>query len=167
MAERSNAAVLKTVDLQGSGGSNPSVSAKRKSLCMENGDEVRRQVEVVAGVVVRGGRVLATCRGRGEWRGWWEFPGGKLEPGESLEDALRRELREELDLEVEVGRRLDVVDYDYSAFHLTMHLFLCRPLGEPRLREHLEARWLDAEGLRSLRWLPADEQVIAGLADLF
>ena len=123
-----------------------------------------KTVEVAAGAIVSAGRLFATRRGYGPWAGWWEFPGGKVEPGESAEEALRRELREELHLEVELHERMATVDYYYPDFHLHMHLFLCTPCGSPVLTEHSAARWLDTDGLRTVDWLPADETVIPALA---
>lgn len=122
--------------------------------------EDRKQIEVVAGAIVSAGRLFATQRGYGDWAGWWEFPGGKIEPGEAPEEALRRELREELALEVRVGEEVARVEYDYPKFHLSMRLYLCTPEGEPTLREHSAARWLSKEELESVRWLPADKDVI-------
>ncbi|MBQ9418473.1 MAG: NUDIX domain-containing protein [Bacteroidales bacterium] len=126
----------------------------------------RRVVEVVAAAIIDGARVLATQRGYGEWDGWWEFPGGKVEQGEGREEALRRELREELRLEVEVGERLASVDYDYPQFHLRMHLYQCRPLGRATLGEHRAARWLGADELESVEWLPADLELLPRLKAL-
>ncbi|MBP3762396.1 MAG: (deoxy)nucleoside triphosphate pyrophosphohydrolase [Bacteroidales bacterium] len=125
-----------------------------------------KTVEVVAAAVVRDGLLFATRRASGPWAGWWEFPGGKVEAGEGREEALRRELREELSLEVEIQGFVATVDYDYPDFHLTMHLYRCRPLGEPILLEHSGSRWLGAAELDSLRWLPADLAVLPRLAPL-
>ena len=120
-----------------------------------------RKIEVVAAVLVRDGRVFATQRGYGEFKDKWEFPGGKMEAGESREVALRREIREELDTEIAVGKLLCTVEYDYPAFHLTMHCYLCSVVsGTLELKEHESARWLSADGLESVDWLPADIQVI-------
>lgn len=120
-----------------------------------------RKIEVVAAVLVRDGRVFATQRGYGEFKDKWEFPGGKVEAGESREEALRREIREELDAEIAVGKLLCTVEYDYPAFHLTMHCYLCSVVsGTLVLKEHESARWLSADGLESVDWLPADMQVI-------
>ena len=120
-----------------------------------------RQIEVVAAVLVRDGRVFATQRGYGEFKDKWEFPGGKMEAGEGREEALRREIREELDAEIAVGKLLCTVEYDYPAFHLTMHCYLCSVVsGTLVLKEHESARWLSADGLESVDWLPADIQVI-------
>ena len=115
----------------------------------------------MAAVLVRDGRVFATQRGYGEFKDKWEFPGGKVEAGESREEALRREIREELDAEIAVGKLLCTVEYDYPAFHLTMHCYLCSVVsGTLVLKEHESARWLSADGLESVDWLPADIQVI-------
>lgn len=122
--------------------------------------EDRKQIEVVAGAIVSAGRLFATQRGYGDWAGWWEFPGGKVESGEAPEEALRRELREELALEVKVGEEVARVEYDYPKFHLSMRLFLCIPEGEPTLREHSAARWLSKDELEAVRWLPADIEAV-------
>lgn len=120
-----------------------------------------RKIEVVAAVLVRDGRVFATQRGYGEFKDKWEFPGGKVEAGESREEALRREIREELDAEIAVGKLLCTVEYDYPAFHLTMHCYLCSVVsGTLVLKEHESARWLSADGLESVDWLPADLQIL-------
>lgn len=121
---------------------------------------MNKTVNVVAGAIVSAGRLFATQRGYGDWAGWWEFPGGKIEPGEAPEEALRRELREELALEVRVGEEVARVEYDYPKFHLTMRLFLCIPEGEPMLREHSAARWLSKDELEAVRWLPADIEAV-------
>ena len=121
---------------------------------------MNKTVKVVAGAIVRAGRLFSTQRGYGDWAGWWEFPGGKIEPGETPEDALRRELREELALEVRVGEEVARVEYDYPKFHLSMRLFLCIPEGEPTLREHSAARWLSKNELEAVRWLPADIEAV-------
>jgi 8-oxo-dGTP diphosphatase len=121
---------------------------------------MNKTVNVVAGAIVSAGRLFATQRGYGDWAGWWEFPGGKIEAGEAPEEALRRELREELALEVRVGEEVARVEYDYPKFHLSMHLYLCTPEGEPTLREHSAARWLSKDELEAVRWLPADIEVL-------
>lgn len=125
-----------------------------------------RRIEVVAGAIVSAGHLFATQRGYGPWAGWWEFPGGKLEAGESPVEALRRELREELSLEVEVLSLVATVDYDYPDFHLTMHLYHCRPLGTPTLLEHSASRWIGPADLQGMQWLPADLQVLPQVAKL-
>ena len=123
--------------------------------------EDRRRIEVVAAVIHDGGRILATQRGYGEFKDKWEFPGGKMEAGESREEALRREIREELDTEINIGKPLCTVEYDYPAFHLTMHCYLCSVVsGTLVLKEHESARWLPAEALESVDWLPADLQIL-------
>ena len=120
-----------------------------------------RKIEVVAAVLVRDGRVFATQRGYGEFKDKWEFPGGKMEAGEGREEALRREIREELDAEIAVGKLLCTVEYDYPAFHLTMHCYLCSVVsGSLVLKEHESARWLSAGGVEAVGWLAADIQVI-------
>lgn len=129
--------------------------------------QANRQIEVVAAVILRDNEILATQRGYGEWEGWWEFPGGKMQPGESCEQALVRELREELDTLIAIDRFLTTVDYDYPDFHLTMHCFLCHLAdGSFTLKEHHAARWLDATHLQTVQWLPADQDLIANLPGL-
>ena len=124
-----------------------------------------KTIEVVAGVITDGGRFFAAQRGYGDYKDGWEFPGGKVEPGESPEQALVRELKEELAVEVKVGERICTVEYDYPKFHLTMHCFFCTlPAGcRPTLLEHEAARWLDRESLGSVNWLPADVEVVKHL----
>lgn len=130
-------------------------------LAVRSKMEDRRKIEVVAAVIHKDGRILATQRGYGEFKDKWEFPGGKMEAGEGREEALRREIREELDAEIAVGKLLCTVEYDYPAFHLTMHCYLCSVVsGTLVLKEHESARWLSADGLESVDWLPADIQVI-------
>ncbi len=125
-----------------------------------------KTIEVVAAVIADGGRIFVTQRGYGEFKGKWEFPGGKMEPGESREDALMREIMEELETEIEVGDFLCTVDYDYSEFHLTMHCFMCSVVrGELRLKEHEAARWLAKDELSSVDWLPADVDVVRALSE--
>jgi 8-oxo-dGTP diphosphatase len=120
-----------------------------------------KQIEVVAAIIRKGDKIFATQRGYGEWKDWWEFPGGKMEVGETPEEALKREIREELSAEINVGELLTTVEYDYPAFHLTMHCFLCTLVGEAlHLNEHEAARWLTLNELDSVQWLPADEIVI-------
>lgn len=121
-----------------------------------------KQIEVVAAVIVDdGGRVLATQRGYGEMKDGWEFPGGKIEDGETPQAALRREISEELAVEIAVGEQLGTVEWDYPKFHLTMHCFMCHVKhGELTLLEHEQARWLSRDQLRSVDWLPADVKVV-------
>lgn len=123
--------------------------------------ETRKKIEVVAAVILQDGKLFATQRGYGEWKDWWEFPGGKIESGETPEEALKREIREELATEIEVKELFTTIDYDYPKFHLTMHCYLCTILnGQPSLLEHEDARWLEMNEVNSVRWLPADKDVI-------
>lgn len=157
------------------------------------GQKNMKTIEVVAAIIIdEAGRVFATQRGYGEWKDWWEFPGGKIEAGETPDQALRREIHEELDAEIEVGELLRTIDYDYPAFHLTMHCFMCRLLNKEQgaknkeqgqktaslkeqgakskdnnsrdsqftLLEHEAAKWLAPSELNSVRWLPADKEII-------
>ena len=120
-----------------------------------------KTVQVVAAVIFQGDTIYATQRGYGPWRDYWEFPGGKIEPGETPEQALVREIREELDVGVTVLAPLTQVEYDYPDFHLSMQCFRCRiDEGEPTLKEHEAARWLSRKDLYSLRWLPADLEIL-------
>lgn len=124
-------------------------------------EKTRKKIEVVAAIIRDGGRIFATQRGYGEFKDGWEFPGGKIEPGETPQQALVREIREELDTEIEVGELLQTVEYDYPAFHLTMHCFWCTVRkGELVLKEHEAAKWLTGETLDSVEWLPADRGLI-------
>lgn len=127
---------------------------------------MNKTIEVVAAVIFdTQGRIFATQRGYGEWKDWWEFPGGKIEPGETPQQALKREIREELDADIEVGSLLQTIDYDYPSFHLTMHCFKCRLTdGHLTLLEHEAAKWLTPSALHSVRWLPADEEIIQDLS---
>ena len=120
-----------------------------------------KKIEVVAAIIVKEKKVFATQRGYGEFKDGWEFPGGKIEPGESPEEALVREIREELDVDIKVGRLLETVEYDYPRFHLIMHCFICELLSEEIiLKEHEDAKWLAEEELDSVDWLPADVSLI-------
>lgn len=124
-----------------------------------------KTIEVTAAIIIKDGKVFATQRGYGDWKGWWEFPGGKMESGETPQEALIREIHEELDAEIEIGKLLDTVEWDYPAFHLTMHCFLCTLISESmHLNEHEDAAWLSAETLYSVKWLPADEGLIPKIA---
>lgn len=124
-----------------------------------------KHIEVVAAIIFdEQGRIFATQRGYGEWKDWWEFPGGKMESGETPQQALCREIREELDAEIEVGELLRTIDYDYPAFHLTMHCFKCCLAGSHlTLLEHEAAKWLIPQDLDTVKWLPADEEIIKEL----
>ena len=120
-----------------------------------------KRIEVVAAIIRRGGKIFATQRGYGPWKDWWEFPGGKMERGERPEEALVREIREELSNEISVDQLLHTVLWDYPEFHLTMHCYLCSLVsGELHLNEHESARWLRPDDLESVRWLPADEGLL-------
>jgi 8-oxo-dGTP diphosphatase len=120
-----------------------------------------KQIEVVAAIIRKEDKIFATQRGYGEWKDWWEFPGGKIEAGETPEEALKREIQEELSTEISVDELLCTVEYDYPAFHLTMHCYLCSLLTEAlHLNEHEAAKWLTMEELNSVKWLPADMEVV-------
>ena len=120
-----------------------------------------KTVRVAAAVIIHDGRIFATQRGYGAYKGGWEFPGGKIEAGETPQEALAREIMEELNVEIEVGKLLDTIEYDYPEFHLSMDCFLCTvKSGEMILKEHEAARWLTRENLRSVDWLPADLSLI-------
>jgi 8-oxo-dGTP diphosphatase len=119
------------------------------------------QIEVVAAIIQKGDKIFATQRGYGEWKDWWEFPGGKMEQGETPEEALKREICEELSAEINVDELFSTVDYDYPKFHLTMHCYLCTLLTDAmHLNEHESARWLAKDELDSVKWLPADKSII-------
>ena len=114
-------------------------------------------IEVVAAVITKNGKVFATQRGYGDFKDGWEFPGGKMEPGETRENALIREIKEELDTDISVDSFLGTVEHDYPQFHITMHCFLCQVTsGKLELKEHEDARWLTRETFDSVAWLPAD-----------
>ncbi len=116
-----------------------------------------KRIEVVAAIIIKGNQVFATQRGYGEFKGWWEFPGGKIESGECPQEALKREIKEELDAEISVGELLETVEWDYPTFHLTMHCFICTLESESlHLNEHEDSAWLTKETLDSVKWLPAD-----------
>ena len=120
-----------------------------------------KTVRVVAAVIRDGDRIFATQRGHGDYKDGWEFPGGKIEPGETSEEALARELKEELDITTIVGELIDTIEYDYPEFHLSMDCFWCTIAeGEPVLKEHEAARWLKKESLDSVEWLPADVKLV-------
>ena len=122
---------------------------------------VGKIIHVVAAVVVQDGKVLSTQRGYGNYKDWWEFPGGKIEAGEMPEQALVREIREELAAEITVDKYLTTVEYDYSEFHLSMACYWCSVKeGHLTLLEHEAARWLPLDDLRQVNWLPADVLVV-------
>ena len=122
------------------------------------------QIEVVAAIIRKGDKIFATQRGYGEWKDWWEFPGGKIEQGETPEEALKREISEELSAEINVDELFSTVDYDYPKFHLKMHCYLCTlQTNAMHLNEHESARWLTKDELDSVKWLPADKSIIEKL----
>lgn len=134
-----------------------------------------KQIEVVAAILHHNGRYFATQRGYGEFEGWWEFPGGKIESGETPEQALQREIQEELGVDIVVGEKLCITEHDYPTFHLTMHCYLCTLAdGKIELREHKSAVWLKPQELDIPNWLQADREVVGilsrreceGVADL-
>ena len=123
-----------------------------------------KTIKVVAAIIIHDDQIFATQRGYGEFKDGWEFPGGKIEEGETPQQALVREIREELDTEIEVGDLFDTVEYDYPTFHLSMDCFLCTVRsGNLVLKEHEAARWLTRENLDSVAWLPADKGLIEKL----
>ena len=120
-----------------------------------------KTVKVVAAVIKKDNRIFATERGYGDFKDMWEFPGGKIEPGESGPEALKREIREELDTVIEVGDYIETVEYDYPTFHLSMECYWCTVKeGKLTLLEHENAIWLDRDSLLSVEWLPADLMII-------
>ena len=124
-----------------------------------------KTIRVVAAVILSEGKIFATQRGYGEFKDGWEFPGGKIEDGETPEAALKREIFEELDTEITVGELIDTIEYDYPEFHLSMDCFWCEIInGNLVLKEHEAARWLDKENLYSVEWLPADVSLIEKIA---
>lgn len=123
-----------------------------------------KNIEVVAAIFRKDNTIFATEKGYGEFKGYWEFPGGKVEPEESLEEALRREIREELQVEIHIEEKFTELDYDYPKFHLTMHCYFCSVLsGKITLVEATDARWLTKEELNTVNWLPADISLIEEL----
>ncbi|MBQ9444152.1 MAG: (deoxy)nucleoside triphosphate pyrophosphohydrolase [Lachnospiraceae bacterium] len=125
-----------------------------------------KTVRVAAAVIRDGDKILATERGYGDYKGWWEFPGGKIEEGESPQEALIREIREELAVEIDVGDLISSIEYDYPTFHLSMDCFWCEiKAGKLELLEHEAARWLGAEELWQVEWLPADVTVVKEIED--
>lgn len=121
-----------------------------------------KKINVVAAVIRNTeNHILATQRGYGEWKGWWEFPGGKVEANETPEDALKREIREELSANIRVERFLNTVEYDYPTFHLSMRCYLCTLQSEILyMNEHADARWISEAELDCLKWLPADIYIV-------
>ncbi len=121
----------------------------------------RKVVKVVAAIIRDGEKIFATQRGYGDYKGGWEFPGGKIEEGETPQEALKREIMEELDTEINVGELIDTIEYDYPAFHLSMDCFWAEIIvGDLVLKEHEAAKWLSKDELDSVEWLPADVELI-------
>ena len=132
--------------------------------CYDQEGYIKKQIEVVAAIICKGDKFFATQRGYGEWKDWWEFPGGKMESGETPEEALKREIREELATDIGVDEFLCTVEYDYPQFHLTMHCYLCSLMTDSlHLNEHEAAKWLTKDELNSVKWLPADAKLISHL----
>lgn len=126
-----------------------------------------KKIEVVAAIIQRGNEFLATERGYGDLKGFWEFPGGKVEPGEANEEALKREIMEEMNAKIKVGDFLTTVEYDYPTFHLTMHCYLCELADQKiNLLEHLDAKWLHVSELDDMKWCPADVTVVEAIKQL-
>lgn len=126
-----------------------------------------KTIEVVAAVILADNKVFATQRGYGDWKDFWEFPGGKMEPGETPQQALKREIQEELATEIEVGNFIHTIEYDYPNFHLTMHCYVCSVIsGDLQLLEHEAAKWLTKSELDSVKWLPADMIIIPMIRDI-
>lgn len=120
-----------------------------------------KKIKVVAAIIVDKNKILATQRGYGDFKGGWEFPGGKIEPGEIPQEALMREIKEELDIEIQVGELIDTIEYDYPNFHLSMDCFWAEiASGDLILKEHAAAKWLTKDELDSIEWLPADITLI-------
>ena len=131
-----------------------------------NNGEKKKNVKVGAAIIRDGNKVFATQRGYGDYKDGWEFPGGKIEPGETPPQALVREIKEELDTDIAVGDYLTTIEYDYPTFHLSMLCFWCRIVdGTPVLKEHEAARWLGHENIESVAWLPADLTIIPLIKD--
>ena len=134
--------------------------------CYDQEGYIMKQIEVVAAVILHEGRIFATQRGYGEWKDWWEFPGGKMESGETPEEALKREIREELATDIGVDDLIETIEWDYPKFHLTMHCYWCHvEKGSLSLQEHEAAKWLGKDELLSVKWLPADIQLIDKIRD--
>ena len=135
-----------------------------KRSCWSLYKEDMKTIRVVAAVIRSEDKIFATARGYGEFKGQWEFPGGKIEPGETPQEALVREIQEELDVKIEVGHLIDTIEYDYPSFHLSMDCFWCNVTeGEIKLKEAEDARWLSKDELYSVDWLPADMELIEKL----
>lgn len=126
-----------------------------------------KTINVVAAVIRKGDKILATQRGYGEFKDGWEFPGGKIEPGERPEEALKREIKEELKAAISVGEDLGIVEYDYPNFHLNMRCFMCSLVSEDvTLLEHEAMKWLTAETIDTVNWLPADKPMTEKIKEI-
>ncbi len=126
-----------------------------------------KTIKVVAAIIIHGDKIFATQRGYGEFKDGWEFPGGKIEENETPQEALFREIKEELDTEIEVGKLLDTVEYDYPNFHLSMDCFICKvKTGDLVLKEHEAAKWLTKDTIDSVEWLPADRSLIKKIKNM-
>ena len=120
-----------------------------------------KTIKVVAAVIKDADKIFATARGYGEYKGWWEFPGGKVEKGEKPEEALVREIKEELDSDVLVEEYIDTIEYDYPSFHLSMRCYFCKLIsGKLTLKEAEDSRWLTKDTMDEVRWLPADITIL-------
>ena len=125
-----------------------------------------KTIRVAAAVIRKGDKIFATQRGYGELKGGWEFPGGKIEDGETPQEALKREIEEELDTEILVGELIDTIEYDYPTFHLSMDCFWCEIVeGKLVLKEHEAARWLDRKTMDDVEWLPADVTLVGKIKE--
>ena len=127
---------------------------------------MNKNIKVAAAIIIKEGRFFATQRGYGAWKDWWEFPGGKVEAGETSEEALVREIKEELDTLVSVDEFVTTVEYDYPEFHISMDCFICSVIsGELKLLEHESAKWLPLSDPWQVKWLPSDIEVIKKLTE--